>query len=428
MKLLNHTLKYLVLLLPVIIAIWAGLFYYNMVDEVEDSLDDGLANYKMLIIEQALRDTSILHNAEFNERNYAIRPVDAIGALAMTDQYLDTMMYMVSEEDFEPVRMLKTAFKQQDKYYELRVISSSLEKDDLVEDLLFSIIWLYVVLIASVLIINNFVLRRIWTPFYQLLDKIGKFNLEKNPVITPTPSKVSEFQELDHRLVQLANQSAATYASQKQFLENAAHELQTPLAISINQLELLAEHKDVPPQYVEAIGTVTRNLRRLSRLNKALLLLTKIENRQFEINEEIEINQVIKRLLDQYEDVITSRQIEVELEEAIKLRWKMNADLAEILISNLLKNAWVHNQSGGVIRIVVGADQLVIANTAVSGALDTDRIFERFRKDSPDIQRVGLGLAIVKAIGMVSGLRIDYRFAGGMHYFSVIQIVSGFGP
>src|SRR5690606_32255455 len=105
-----------------------------------DSLDDGLANYKMLIIEQALRDTSILHNAEFNERNYAIRPVDAIGALAMTDQYLDTMMYMVSEEDFEPVRMLKTAFKQQDKYYELRVISSSLEKDDLVEDLLFSII------------------------------------------------------------------------------------------------------------------------------------------------------------------------------------------------------------------------------------------------------------------------------------------------
>src|SRR5690606_28974947 len=117
MKLLNHTLKYLVLLLPVIIAVWAGLFYYNMVDEVEDSLDDGLANYKMLIIEQALRDTSILQNAEFNERNYAIRPVDATGALAMTDQYLDTMMYMVSEEDFEPVRMLKTAFKQQDKYY-----------------------------------------------------------------------------------------------------------------------------------------------------------------------------------------------------------------------------------------------------------------------------------------------------------------------
>src|SRR5690554_4172340 len=99
MKLLNHTLKYLVLLLPVIIAVWAALFYYNMVNEVEDSLDDGLENYKVLIIEQALLDTTILQNKEFNERNYAIRQIDAAIALEMTEQYLDTTMYMVSEED-----------------------------------------------------------------------------------------------------------------------------------------------------------------------------------------------------------------------------------------------------------------------------------------------------------------------------------------
>lgn len=422
MKLLNHTLKYLVLLLPVVIGVWAALFYYNMVDEVEDSLDDGLENYKMLIIEQASLDTAILGNEHFNERNYAIRPIDAAAALGMTDRYLDTTMYMISEEDFEPVRMLKTAFRQGDNYYELRVVSSSLEKDDLTEDLLVSIVWLYIVLLLSVLIINNLVLRKIWTPFYQLLDKIGRFNLEKNPVITPTQTNVREFQELDERLVNLARQSAATYSSQKQFLENAAHELQTPLAISINKLELLAEHEDIPEQHLEAISTVTRNLQRLTRLNKALLLLTKIENRQFVEAEEIIVNQLIARSLEQFEDMFSSARVDVHLEETGTLRWRMNADLATILITNLVKNACVHSKPGSLIWIAVSSDEFSISNSAFGDALNPDRIFERFQKESSDIRRVGLGLAIVKAICITSGLQISYGFHSGQHHFIVKEL------
>lgn len=420
MNLLNHTLKYLALLLPVIIAVWAGLFYYNMVDEVEDSLDDGLENYKMLIIEQAMRDTTILTNHEFHERNYAIQPIDAPRALQMTDRYVDTLMYMINEGDFEPVRMLRTAFRQGDNYYQLHVISSSLEKDDLIEDLLVSIVWLYLVLLLSVLVINHLVLRKIWQPFHVVLDKIGRFHLEENPVISPTPTTVREFQELDDRLVRLAEQSAATYESQKQFLENAAHELQTPLAISINKLELLLDQDSMREQDLDAIGAVIRNLQRLTRLNKALLLLTRIENRQFADGYVVEVNELVTRIVEQFEDLAVSREVTIQRQDDGALRWIIHSDLAAILVTNLLKNALVHNRAGGWVRVSVTKKGMTIANTAVGSALDPQRIFDRFHKNAADNQRVGLGLAIVKAICHAAGLQIEYSFREGAHHFEVI--------
>jgi signal transduction histidine kinase len=373
----------------------------------------------MLIIAQAEIDPSILKNRTFNERNYAIREIQSTEALSMRDVYKDSLMYMINEEDFESVRMLETAFKQDDRYYALTIISSTLEKDDLIEDLLYSILWLYVVLLASVLIINNFVLRKMWEPFHQLLDKIGRFNLETNPVITPTPSKVKEFNLLDTQLVNLAKHSAQAYSSQKQFLENAAHELQTPLAITINKLELLLEQEDIPERHLQAILGVSKNLHRLTRINKALLLLSKIENKQFGDRQPVEMTQLVERSWEQFEDLAESKQLVVEIEKISPLTFELHPDLASVLVSNLLKNACVHTSSGGQIRIRIDAESLIISNSAKhgQGALPEEKIFERFQKDSSDHQRVGLGLAIVRAICEASGLQLVYHFEQAMHHF-----------
>jgi len=419
MKLLNHTLKYLALILPLIVGIWAALFYFNLVDEVEDSLDDGLDNNKMLIIQQAHSDATILLNDEFNERNYAIRKIDREQALSMRDVYSDTLIFVINEQDFEPYRLLKTAFRVQNQYYELQVISSSLEKDDLTEDILYSIIWLYVVLLLSVLIINNMVLRKIWSPFYQLLSKIGQFSLDKNPVITPTPTNVKEFKELDERVVRLAKQSAATYSSQKQFLENAAHELQTPLAVSINKLELLSEHEDIPQKHLETIGSITNQLQRLTRLNKALLLLTKIENRQFALQEEVQVNSLIRQLVEQFEDLAASKNIQIELVEDGELTLTAHPDLISILISNLIKNGLVHNIPDGQVEVFVTKDGFSVSNSSSGTALDPKLIFRRFQKFTSDNQRVGLGLAIVKAVCDACNLDVDYSWSEGVHQFRV---------
>src|SRR5690606_33445281 len=111
MKLLNHTISYLAAILFVVITGWAALLYYNLLDEIYDSLDDGLGNYKMLIIQRLEQDNTLLERRGFGEYNYAIKPVDRPQALTQTDVYADTLMFMENEQEFEPVRMLRTTFR-----------------------------------------------------------------------------------------------------------------------------------------------------------------------------------------------------------------------------------------------------------------------------------------------------------------------------
>ena len=413
MKLLNHTLKYLSITLFVIISIWAAIFYVNMLDEVYDSLDDGLDNYKLLIIKKAEEDSSILSKKEFAESNYEIRELPESIAISRKDVHQDTLMYMLNEEDYEPVRMLTSAFTLNDKYYELKVISSMVEEDDLIEDLLYSLIWLYVAMIASILIVNNFLLKKTWKPFYLLLDQLKQFKLGKDAMITPAETQVKEFKELNEAVSLLLDRTLETYQGQKQFIENASHELQTPLAISINKLELLSEREDLTENNLVAIGQVIQTLERLKRLNKSLLLLSKIENKQFQDNEQIDINAIFKNLIEEFSDFAEYKNVQISFQENGQLYTFMNKNLAEIFITNFLKNAIVHNTENGSVDVTVNSSSFTVHNSGSNVPLDGQRIFQRFHKKSNEKNNTGLGLAIVKAISDLYGLSVKYDFDNG---------------
>jgi len=413
MKLLNHTLKYLSITLLVIISIWAAIFYINMLDEVYDSLDDGLDNYKILIINRAHEDSTVLTKDTFAESNYEIREIGEKEALSRKDVHADTLMYTLNEEDFEPFRMLTSAFTLNNRYYELKVISSMVEEDDLIEDLLYSLIWLYVAMIASIIIVNNFLLKKTWKPFYLLLDQLKQFKLGKDPVIKPAETQVKEFKELNEAVGLLINRSLEAYNGQKQFIENASHELQTPLAISINKLELLTEKEDLTETNLIAIGQVIQTLERLTRLNKSLLLLSKIENKQFQENEQVDLNAVFKNLVEEFTDFVEYKNVSLKLEEIGQLNAFMNKNLAEIFITNFIKNAIVHNVSNGFVRITVNPTSFTIYNSGSEAALDPEKIFLRFQKKSNEKNNTGLGLAIVKAIADLYGITIHYSFDNG---------------
>lgn len=413
MKLLNHTLKYLSITLLVIISIWAAIFYINMLDEVYDSLDDGLDNYKILIINRAHEDSTVLTKDTFAESNYEIREIGEKEALSRKDVHADTLMYTLNEEDFEPFRMLTSAFTLNNRYYELKVISSMVEEDDLIEDLLYSLIWLYVAMIASIIIVNNFLLKKTWKPFYLLLDQLKQFKLGKDPVIKPAETQVKEFKELNEAVGLLINRSLEAYNGQKQFIENASHELQTPLAICINKLELLTEKEDLTETNLIAIGQVIQTLERLTRLNKSLLLLSKIENKQFQENELVDLNAVFKNLVEEFTDFAEYKNVSLKLEESGQLNAFMNKNLAEIFITNFIKNAIVHNISNGFVRIMVNPTSFTIYNSGSDAALDPEKIFLRFQKKSNEKNNTGLGLAIVKAIADLYGITIHYSFDNG---------------
>lgn len=412
MKLLNYATAYFAALLLVVLLVWAGLFYYTMLEEIYDSMDDGLENQKLLVIQQAARDSTVLQQKTFDNGYYTIRELPLAAVKHRREVYLDTLMYMQNEKDFEPVRMLKTAFRHHNRFYELRVITSMVEEDDLIEDLLYSLLWLYLGLLASILLLNNVLLRKIWQPFYQLLKDLQGFRLTDPQPLPAQKSRIAEFRLLQNTAEELLQSNIDTFNSQKTFIENASHELQTPLAISLNKLELLAGDPNLAEKQLAEVATITDHLQRLARLNKSLLLLSKIENRQFGEQEPVEVNALLKKILADFGDQIEYRGLTVTLEENGSCRQQMNPDLATVLLLNLVKNAVLHNRPGGFIRARVLPDTLVLENTGQEHPLDAQKLFSRFYKETPAPSSTGLGLAIVKAIADLYGFRLQYEYQG----------------
>lgn len=417
MNLINYTIKYLYLTLLVVISVWAVVFYILMIDEIRDSLDDGLRNDKMLVIQKVSNDRGTISRAGFQDHNYAIREISKKSAAQIKDSYKDTLMFTLNEQDLEPFRVLSTAFKNDNSYYELKVVASTLEQDDLIRSLLYSLIGLYVAILFSILIINNVLLRKIWIPFYQLLSRLKVFRLDKDNQIEAISTEIKEFKELSLAVTALLDQSVQTYGSQKQFIENAAHELQTPLAISLNRLELLAEDPQLSESSMQSIDKVITTLNRLVRLNRTLLMISKIENKQYSSAQEVHLNALMKGLISDYSDFSEAKQVNIQFEEKAELRILMNKDLAVILISNLLKNAINHNSVNGSVHILVDVNSVKFSNTGKEIPLDETQIFNRFRKDSTAQNSTGLGLAIVKSITGFYGFGLNYHYSDNQHHF-----------
>ena len=418
MRLLNQSLKYLLVPLLVIVGIWSVVFYINMLDEINDSIDDGLDNSKILIIQRAASDSTILQKNSFNESNYAIQEITKEMAVTIKDTHVDTALYMQDEEDMEPVRLLSTAFELNGRFYRLQVISSMVEEDDLIEDLFRSVFWLYLIMLISILLINKIALQKLWKPFYEVVHQLKNFRLDGGEKAPSIKTNIKEFNELKNAVNTLLQHSLETYATQKQFTENAAHELQTPLAIAAGKLELLLEKDDLTHVHAEDIAQILQIIERLARLNKSLLLLTKIENNQYSGTQTISINKTVHECISDLEDFASYKNIEISIHEQKHSEIEMDATLANILISNLIKNAIFHNIQNGQIIISITKTTLNISNTGNGKALDPQKIFSRFYKEATEQSSTGLGLAVVKAICKLYNFDLSYHY-NNVHCFEV---------
>lgn len=422
MKLLNQSIGIISVFVLAIVGLWAVVFYYNMIGEIKESVDEGLSNYKRQIIYQAHQDTSVLRQVNFNEGFYTIRQIPQNEALTARDTYKDTMMYIPKgnsgNPELEPFRMLTTAFKDDGLFYELRLINSMVEREDLINQLFRATIWLYVALIVSILFINNFVLRRIWLPFYHFLGQLKKFRFGQTRSFPTVRTKTKEFMDLQEATHTLLRHNAATFEQQKQFIANAAHELQTPLAVALNKLEFLIEEGSLKDEQVENISETILVIERLIRLNKSLLLLTKIENHQFLNKQTISLNRVVSAGVQELEEMAGFRGIGFSVKNSDDLPVEMDPSLAEILIFNLLRNAVFHSKDKAVIIINVLNKEIQFINEGEK-PLDAQTIFNRFQKPGRASGGSGLGLSIAKAICDLYGFAISYHFGKGQHCFVV---------
>ena len=423
MKLLSYTYRKLALLLFLLMAVWGVLFYYAIIDEVVDETDDTLENYGEILMESALHDPSILETEGSLMSFYKFTPISEEEGRHYRQVFYDATVYIELEDEDEPVRVMCTAFRMPDgQYYELKLMISILERDDMVEAMLWYLGALFLLFLICTSIGIQLVLKGVFRPLHRLLDWLHCIQPGKEAPPLDNPTKIREFRQLSDAALDMGNRSYKAYEEQKQFIENASHELQTPLAIVRGKVELLAESEGMTEQQMEQLDEIYATLGRAVKLNKSLLLLSRIENGQYTEMEDVSVDEILDELLPDLMDIYEHKQVRlIRKREKQPFIIRCNHSLAQILVSNLVKNSLLHNREGGELQVLTTPTSLVIKNTG-DVPLDGEKLFRRFyhgmdgKKDS-----TGLGLAIARSIALSSSLKLTYEWQDGMHTFRLVK-------
>jgi signal transduction histidine kinase len=323
------------------------------------------------------------------------------------------------EDETETFRKLEFPIFVNGKNYIAQVEKSQQETEDIIQMILLITFSVIVFLLLVLFIANRFLLAKLWAPFNDTLSQLKQFSLSSKNKIIFQKTNINEFEELNKTALFMTEKVRRDYESLKNFTENASHEIQTPLSIIKNKIELLLQSENLNKTEVNLIQSLNDAASRLSKLNQSLLLLTKIENNQFETTEKINLSLSLKQCLENFEELMTIKNISIERNIIDNIFIEINESLAEILVSNIILNAIKHNYQNGNIKIDLTSNCLIISNTGDEPHENTQNLFERFKKDSSSGDSIGLGLAIVKTICDTYHFTPHYFYNNRMHILKI---------
>lgn len=407
-------------MMTVLLVAWSALFHHAVITEVNDETDDALELFSENLIRRVLSGDKLPSADNGTNNTFFIKPVDREYAQSHSHiRYSNEMVYVDMKSETEPARILRTIFTDsKGQYMQLTVATPTVESEDLLEAISMWIVILFSICLLSVIAISYVVVKRSTKPLYRLLEWIKQNDITRKTKPLNNPTNVSEYQMLNDAVRLSAIRSSETYNRQKDFIGNASHELQTPLAVCLVNLEMLSNTALSEEQFAQAMK-IRRSLAHLSRLNKQLLLLSKIDNAQFPDRTETNIAALAAESAADCIQIYESMKLSVRAETATPLIVSINTMLASMIVGNIIKNAFVHNVEGGRVSITVENNILTVANTGRGEALHPERIFDRFYQTNKREGTTGLGLSIAQAAAKCSCVEINYRFDCDTHEFSI---------
>ncbi|UII26223.1 HAMP domain-containing histidine kinase [Fulvivirga maritima] len=333
--------------------------------------------------------------------------------------YSDTLVMHVALLRMEPHIKLDVVREVDGRFYKISIYDLIVEEDDIAEGVQESLIKVFIILAIVVLVLGSAASYYIFKPFNSALSKIRGFNLKSHQAIGYEKSNTREFDNLNKFVSEMTQKVVDDYEALKEFSENASHEMQTPLAIANGKLELLLGSENLTDEQVELLSSAQSSVQRLSKLNKALSLLTKIENKEFENKEQVNLQVLISQLIFDFKELMELKSIEISADLAEGVKVYMDPTLAAVLVNNLFQNAIRHNYVNGFIKVNLTNNELVISNSGEPLTMPAEHMFERFRKNNQSKDSIGLGLAIVSKICEINYFSVKYTQEGGRHIVSV---------
>jgi signal transduction histidine kinase len=416
-KLLHKTQKKYIIYAIIILIIISPLFYFISKEIYLNNADEALKlrefQFKQHTISNLKKSDIDLWN-KFNT-DIKLKPASNL----RKDTLFFTTYFDEIDQENEPYRELNSPVFIEGSPYTFTAKINLIESEDLMLSIALFFVILIVLLLLGFFIINRKITLQLWKPFYDTLHQIEIFEIDKNKLPNLSKTNIEEFNNLNNSIQKLVEKNSTIYKNQQEFVENAAHELQTPIAIFKAKIDTLIQNKDLTEEQAELVLSIDNTIARLNRLNKNLLLLSKMDNTENYDKIGFSISKLIHKQLTFFKEQASQKNIKIEINLIEDFWVEANISLTEILIHNLLMNSIRHNSVNGKITVVISNNKLIISNTASAAAINPKTLFNRFSESNSSKKGNGLGLAIVKKIADINNWEITYSYTNNLHTFSV---------
>lgn len=415
MKLLTKTTLLIVTISIVIIYAGNLLFFQVTKQMVEQQVDSELKarmNKMKTVLEKAPS------HAQYFSFSSQIDIQDSATLAGETLRYSDTVLYKQAQDKYVPHRALTFTQKINNQARQITIFKSLLASDKLLRRVATTSIILVALFGLLIYVMNRYVFEQVWSPFFRNLQKIEQYDIKNDEKLSLESSEIQEFEKLNRVHSKMVERLHDDFVNLKELTAKTSHELQTPLAVIKGKAELLMQSDRLGREEFDTVNTILNTTKRLSRLNQSLLLIFKIENNQYDEVAEIDVKEVLERFIENYRIMLEGGQYQLETSIA-PCRVYMNPVLADMLLANLLKNAIMHGEAGGRIKVGVTGGSLLIANAGKPLPISEKDLFKRFTRRSGDNKGTGLGLEIVRKICAFYNLPLMYNYVNGMHRFTI---------
>jgi signal transduction histidine kinase len=424
-RLLNRPLKaftwYALLILLISLPAYLMVVDYIWITELDEHNWLALQHTKERLKSKQFTEAEIESiNQIWGELQPGVSIVKAMGHTLAQDSVYEAIRTNIYDPDDgeDRFRGLMSVVELNGEPYILTIETNVEESDETFAALALITLLFFIILILGFILLNRRIASKTWQPFYEILSSLKSFELSKDQAIQLPEVDILEFQELNQSLHHLIENSVNSYQQQKSFTENASHELQTPIALLKSKMDLLIQQKHLSPEISELLNSIEAPLARLSRINKNLLVLAKVENRLYDDKAPLDIKDYLESTLFLFEDYVDEKHLQLSTQEVNSLMVNANPFLIETLLHNLLSNGIRHTPKEGQLTLVCQKTTLQIMNSGTV-SLDQTKLFKRFSASSNDQVSSGLGLAIIKEITNKYDWQVSYRFEEGYHIFSV---------
>ena len=408
-------------LLSLFMLVVTGLGTYYVVNTtIYDELDFHLLQHKADIQQQLMEDPNSLDE---------IKRLGGLGSYEWVEisdfdqsitlhsnnfSTIDTVRYANVSELPESYRKLTTTLSVGGSHYLLEIYEEVAAWEKISMTVMLSVLAALFIWVILLYVVNQYAFGRILSPFYDTVDRLEHIS-SPNELGEPFPEpNTYEIRVLNNALNTMLTQIKSSFDDQRKFIQNASHELLTPLSIIRQKAEkLISDSEQLDPSSLERLHEIQQTAVRLTRLSNALLLISRVENKQYEMSDEIDITQIVEQVLKELADFTEIKEITIETEYSRQAVIKGNKELIHSAVYNIIQNAIKFSPDGGKIWITIaenGSGQIVLFVKDEGPGIPEDlidQVFDRFRKGDKlsghGSSSPGLGLSIVKSICELHG-------------------------